>query len=134
MRGKKSVMLVDDDVDFVAMNRAFLEKNRYKVIVAYSGKQCLEALRHRRPDAIILDLMMNTISEGFEVSRELRNSERTKHIPLIMLTSANSALPIRVQPDETWLPVDVFLEKPVDPDLLLEVLWNTTGGKTDTQK
>ena len=121
-------MLVDDDVDFVTVNKTLLEKYSYEVIVAYNGRDCLEGVRRKRPDIIILDMMMDTIGEGFEVSRELRNSERTKHIPLVMLTSVNTALPIRFKPDRTWLPVDMLLEKPVEPELLLEVVQNMTPG------
>ena len=54
------------------------------------------------------------------MSRELRNSEYTKGIPLVMITSVNDAIPFRIEPDRTWLPVDALIEKPVDPLLLLE--------------
>ncbi len=59
---------------------------------------------------------------GFDLSRDLRNSERTKAIPLVMITSVNDSNPFRLEPDRTWLPVDALLEKPVDPNLLLAVV------------
>ena len=122
MKQKKRIMLVDDDPDFVALNRALLEKASYEVLVAASGDDCLEKVRGRKPDLIILDMMMSSMNDGFEVSRVLRNTERTKGIPLVMLTSANRRLPVRLEPDETWLPVDLLMEKPVEPDLLLQVV------------
>ncbi len=118
----KTVLLVDDDADFVEMNRVLLEEKGYAVRVAYSGKQCMEAVAAARPDLIILDMVMETQGDGFNVSRELRNSEYTKAIPLVMITSVNESIPFRVEPDKTWLPVDALLEKPVEPQLLLTVV------------
>lgn len=122
MNRKKRVMLVDDDRDFLILNRTLLEQADYEVVVALSGEDCLAAVHRRKPDLIILDMMMGTLSDGFDVSRVLRNAERTKRIPLIMLTSANRTLPVHLKPDATWLPVDLLIEKPVEPELLLEVV------------
>ena len=122
MSSARTVLLVDDDADFVEMNRALLEENGYAVRVAYSGRQCLEEVAAHRPDLIILDMVMENASDGFNVSRELRNSEYTKTIPLVMITSVNDTVPFRIEPDRTWLPVDALLEKPVDPQLLISVV------------
>ncbi len=118
----KTVLLVDDDLDFVEMNRTLLADNGYSVRVAFNGKQCLEEVQRRRPDLIILDMVMESPTDGFDVSRELRNSETTRTIPLVMITSVNDTNPFRLEPDHTWLPVDALLEKPVDPQLLLAVV------------
>jgi CheY-like chemotaxis protein len=104
------------------MNRVLLEENGYEVRVAHSGRQCREEVAAHRPDLIILDMVMESPSDGFDVSRELRNSEYTKSIPLVMITSVNDSIPFRIEPDRTWLPVDALLEKPVDPQLLLAVV------------
>jgi CheY-like chemotaxis protein len=122
MESAKTVLLVDDDADFVEMNRVLLEERGYEVRVAFNGKQCLEEVAARRPDLIILDMVMDSPSDGFNISRELRNSEYTKTIPLLMITSVNDSVPFRIEPDSTWLPVDALLEKPVDPELLLAVV------------
>ncbi len=129
MSAKKTVLLVDDDADFVEMNRVLLEENGYAVRVAYSGRQCLEEVAAHRPDLVILDMVMEKPSDGFDVSRELRNSEYTKTIPLVMITSVNDTMPFRVEPDSTWLPVDTLIEKPVDPSLLLSIVNRILGGK-----
>jgi len=122
MSGKKIVLLVDDDEDFVEQNRLLLEDSGYRVRTAHSGRQCLEEVCARKPDLIILDMMMESENEGFDLSRELRNSEYTKGIPLVMITSINDLRPFRIEPDHTWLPVDALIEKPVDPPLLLDVV------------
>jgi CheY-like chemotaxis protein len=122
MSGKKSVLLVDDDADFVEQNRLLLEDSGYLVRIAHSGRQALELVADGRPDLIILDMMMESENAGFDLSRELRNSEYTKGIPLVMITSVNDIRPFRIEPDHTWLPVDALIEKPVDPPLLLDVV------------
>jgi CheY-like chemotaxis protein len=133
MGASRTVLLVDDDADFVEMNRILLEQNGYQVRVAYSGRQCLAEVAARRPDVIILDMVMESRDDGFEVSRELRNSEHTKGIPLIMITSVNDRIPFHLEPDRTWLPVDALLEKPVEPQLLLTIVGRAlraqAGGK-----
>ena len=127
MSSAKTVLLVDDDADFVEMNRVLLERNGYNVRVAYSGRQCMEEVAGHRPDLVILDMVMENQSDGFNVSRELRNSEYTKTIPLVMITSVNDAIPFHIEPDRTWLPVDALLEKPVDAQLLLAVVNKALG-------
>ena len=128
MSSAHTILLVDDDADFVEMHRLLLEQNGYAVKAAYSGRQCLEAVAAGRPDIIILDMAMESPSDGFDVSRSLRNSEHTKGIPLVMITSVNDSIPFRLEPDRTWLPVDALLEKPVDPQLLLEVVSRALAG------
>jgi CheY-like chemotaxis protein len=128
MGASRTVLLVDDDADFVEMNRILLERNGYAVHVAYSGRQCLAEVTARRPDLIILDMVMESRDDGFDVSRELRNSEHTKSIPLIMITSVNDRIPFHLEPDRTWLPVDALLEKPVEPQLLLTIVGKALRG------
>jgi len=128
MNAKLTVLLVDDDADFVEQNRLLLEGGGYLVRTAHSGQQCLEEVGAHRPDLIILDMMMESENEGFDLSRELRNSEYTKGIPLVMITSVNDIRPFRIEPDRTWLPVDALIEKPVDPRLLLDVVNRILAG------
>ncbi len=130
MGASRTVLLVDDDADFVEMNRILLEQNGYRVNVAYSGRQCLSSVAAQRPDVIILDMVMETRDDGFDVSRELRNSEHTKGIPLIMITSVNDRIPFHLEPDRTWLPVDALLEKPVEPQLLLSIVGKALAART----
>ena len=119
MNTKKKILLVDDDADFVNLHKAALERNGYEVAVAYNGNECLEKVLIEEPDLIVLDVMMATKSDGFNVSRELRNSEQTKHIPQLMVTSINETTTFRFERDETWLPVDALIDKPLEPQQLL---------------
>ncbi|MDD5307965.1 MAG: response regulator [Deltaproteobacteria bacterium] len=116
----KKVLLVDDDADLLSVNRAALEGKGYKVETAMNGKDGIKKAQDVRPDVIVLDVMMSTSSEGFDAARALRKSEETKRIPIIMLTSVNQTVPFKFEPDETYLPVSVFMEKPVKPDTLMK--------------
>ena len=130
----KKVMLVDDDPLFLDENRAMFEVHGYKVSVAYNGVECLTMARSEQPDAIVLDAAMPFLSDGFRVSRELRESELTKHIPQLMVTCINERLGENFGRDDMWLPVDRFIEKPIGPRQLLdevEKLLNESGEDTD---
>jgi len=120
---KLTIMLVDDDVDFVETHKLLLEKHDYEVEVAYDGTECLQKLSDGlKPALIILDVIMSTPNEGFEVARKLKGDDATKEIPIIMLTSVGEGFTFKYRPDEKWVPVDVFLEKPTPPDeLLMEI-------------
>jgi len=122
MPKKKKVLLVDDEVDFVEINKAALENKGYEVIPAYNGEEGIQKALQERPDIIILDVMMETKTEGFEVARKLRKYEEMKNVPIIMLTAIRERMDIKfkIQPDEEWLPVTEFVEKPVPPDKLIE--------------
>jgi len=119
---KKKVLLVDDEADFVEINKAALENKGYQVVVAYDGKEALSKALEEKPDVIILDVMMTTKTEGFDVSRELRRHKEMRDVPIIMLTAIRERMDIKwkIQPDEEWLPVTEFLEKPVAPEKLTE--------------
>jgi CheY-like chemotaxis protein len=120
--GSCKILLVDDDSDFIEQHRVLLEQNGYAVRQAANGRECLEMVGAERPDLIILDMMMEKRTEGFDLSRDLRNCEHTKAIPLLMITSVHETIPFRIEPDRTWLPVDALIEKPVDPALLLSLV------------
>lgn len=120
MSKRKKVLIIDDDYDFVEINKTVLENNGYIVYTAFNGKEGLQLAHDKNPDAITMDVIMNTKSDGFDTARELRKSEQTKNIPILMITSVNETVPFKFLPDETWLPVDMFLEKPVSPEVLME--------------
>ncbi len=116
------VLLVDDDREFVEANTLVLENNGYEVIAAYDGEDGKDKALEAKPDVIVLDVMMETNEAGFKVARWLRGREDTKDIPIIMLTGINLQFPLNFDKDEIWLPVDEFLEKPVELETLLEAI------------
>jgi len=123
---KFTILLVDDDVNFVDTHKLLLKKHNYRVEVAYNGSECLKKLSDGlEPDLIILDVIMDTPSEGLEVARKLKATEALKDIPIIMLTSVGEDFIFKYQKDETHLPVELFLEKPVSPAQLLDEIRRT---------
>ena len=127
MSAKPKVLLVDDDEDFVEANRVVLEADGYEVIAASNGEEGLEKARTTEPDVVVLDIMMRTIGDGMYVAHDLRRDEATKNIPIIVVTGINAVPPYNLWPDEAWLPVDVFMEKPVLPGVLLEEVRKILG-------
>ena len=123
------ILVVDDDENIVEAIKAILESRSYRVVTAYNKEQALERVRDSEPDIIILDVMMSHITDGFEVARKLRADNRTNHIPIILLTAIHHELDKKLLPefiryspetDGEYLPVDDFVDKPIQPDDLIE--------------
>lgn len=87
METKKRILIVDDDIDVITMVKAILEKEGYEVISALNKKEGLEKLRKEKPDLAILDVMMTTYFEGFEMAQEMLNNPEFKDIPFLIQTS-----------------------------------------------
>jgi DNA-binding response OmpR family regulator len=80
------ILIVDDDRQIVRLLRAYLEKDGFRVLVAYDGAMALQALRSERPDLMLLDLMLPD-RDGWEVTRLVRGDPSLASIPIIMLTA-----------------------------------------------
>ena len=116
---ERTILLVDDDDVFVEAVTAVLE-TRYRVRRAANGTEGLRMIAEERPDLVILDVMMDHLSEGFDVARTLRNDPATADLPIIMLTGVDQVYNVRMEVDESWVPCDRYLEKPVAPGELLQ--------------
>lgn len=93
----KKILLIDDDIDIVELNRALLTMAGYEVVAAFSGAEGLEKVIAERPDLVILDVMMSTVGEGFEVARQIRKHEAIRHTPILMLTGVNREHPFNLR-------------------------------------
>ncbi|MCG6964554.1 MAG: response regulator [Acidobacteria bacterium] len=118
MDERKTVLLIDDDEVFVDAVSAVLE-TRYRISTAGNGTEGLARVHEAAPDLIVLDVMMDHLSEGFDVARTLRTDPATAAIPIIMLTGVDQVYNVRMEVDESWVPCDRYLEKPVSPEELL---------------
>ena len=118
----RKILIVDDDVDFVESNRDLLEAYGYEVLAAHDGSTGLDIAKSVRPDVMILDVMMATDTEGFEVARSIPETPELRNMRVLLVTGITKAMHLSYgfRPDETWLPVDRVLEKPVDPKRLLD--------------
>ena len=120
----KKIMIIDDDIDLVEAMRITLETDNYEVIDAQEGQKGLEILKKEKPDLLILDVMMGTLDEGFHIAYQIRNDDEIKDIPILMVTAvgAQTGFEFDMQRDEDFLPVNEFIEKPVNPQLLLDTV------------
>lgn len=126
---KKKILLVDDDADFVESNKDLLEAQGYEVVSAADGESGLQLALKERPDLMLLDVMMAHDTEGFEISRKIPENPELKDMKVILVTGVRKEkdLTYSFEPDETWLPVDKILEKPVPPEKLLEEIKRELG-------
>lgn len=116
------ILIVDDDPDLTKALKATLENKDYIVITASDGSEGMDKIKTDKPDLLVLDVMMSTSQEGFEMARELKKDARSKKMPILMLSAVKGKTGIDFksaagEPD--WLPVDGFLDKPVEPQTLL---------------
>lgn len=123
---RKTVLLVDDDPVFVEAVSAVLE-TRYIVRTARNGAAALDAVASGHPDLIVLDVMMDHPSEGFDVARRLRADASTREIPVIMFTGVDQIYNYRMEAEETWVPCVRYLEKPLPPEQLLAHIGELIG-------
>jgi two-component system, OmpR family, alkaline phosphatase synthesis response regulator PhoP len=129
------ILIIDDDKDLVSAMRVVLESKSYHVRTAHNGSEGYARIEEAPPDLIILDVMMATDTEGFDLAFKLRNQTAYKDIPIVMATSFPQKMseegPEKFQHilGENW-PVTQFLEKPVDPEELLSTVETILRGET----
>ncbi|MHC4385523.1 MAG: response regulator [Planctomycetota bacterium] len=118
---KATILVVDDDEDICLAVKSLLESRDYIVETASTKEEGLEKLTSVKPDLAILDVMMATWQDGFELSRQLKKDPILKSIPILMLTGVENKTGFEFKSsagDEEWLPVEGFLDKPVEPEVL----------------
>ena len=133
MTTKREILLVDDDRDIRDSLRIILEKNGFDVRAAANGREALVELKTKKPDLMILDVMMSTDTEGFDLAYELKNKPEFENLPIIILTSFLEKVredgPDKFQNilGEQW-PAKWLFEKPVNPQKLLAKIEGILGG------
>ena len=115
------ILVIDDDRDFQETTRIVLEKNDFAVVSAYSPQEGLQKVKSENPDLLILDVLMPSNFEGFELARKVREELKLLKLPIVLLTAVHGEkkVPYRFAPHEQWLPVDYFFDKPVAPEVLV---------------
>jgi two-component system, OmpR family, alkaline phosphatase synthesis response regulator PhoP len=127
MGNPADILIIEDDKDIVDTMRIILESKAYQVRAAYNGKEGYAEIERKVPDVIILDVMMSTDTEGFDLAYKLQRNPEYKKIPILMLTSFPQVMteegPEKFQHilGEDW-PVTMFFEKPIDPEKLLSAV------------
>jgi two-component system alkaline phosphatase synthesis response regulator PhoP len=119
--GPRTILIIDDDPDFVAAVGHLFEARGDTVRTAPDGRQGYHLACAIAPDLILLDVMMTERTEGFFTLERIRDTPSLEHTPVIVVSSIYAEYPsFRVNPAAGWLPADLFLPKPVDPARLVE--------------
>lgn len=120
----QKILVIDDDSDFVEAISTLLEAKGYAVLSASNGKDGFAKAKKESPDLVLLDVMMSSKSEGFDLARSFKDDKSTKDMHIVLITGIkrDMSLPFGFEPDEQWLPVKAVLEKPVKPDVLLKTV------------
>lgn len=113
------ILVIDDDPIFVKATTTVLESHGYQVESAQGGDEGLARMRERRPDLVLLDVMMDWVLDGVSVSREMMEQKELRRIPILMITSIRSTEYRGVFPQDEYLHIDGWLDKPCSPDVLV---------------
>ncbi len=125
---KKKILLIDDDADFLVATKLILEKSGYEILMAESGKDGIEIIKSGAPDLAIVDMMMETWGEGFNVISEVRSMEKGKDLPLIILSGVDLQGPYQsFEPSSEFPRIDMILHKPIKADDLIKHVKDLLG-------
>jgi CheY-like chemotaxis protein len=119
MMPERMVLVVDDDPAYVKATTAILESRGYQVDSARGGKEALNKVEQRLPDLILLDVMMDVPLDGVYVTEELLKRRELRHVPVIMISSIASTEYAQFFPQDRYLHMSSWLEKPCPPERLI---------------
>jgi CheY-like chemotaxis protein len=119
------ILVVDDDPIFVKATTAILESHGYGVSSAANRDEGLAKIKEEKPDLVLLDVMMDWVLDGVSVSREMMAERELRRIPIIMVTSILNSEHRRVFPQDGYLHIDSWLNKPCPPDKLVAEIEKT---------
>jgi CheY-like chemotaxis protein len=117
----KKILIVEDDEDMRTILKTMLS-GKYEVNEAASAREGKEKLADFSPDLLILDVMMEELDSGFQLARSVRQEQGLENIKILMTTSIDNEMKINFKKsagDESWLPVDDYIVKPLKKDEVL---------------
>jgi DNA-binding response OmpR family regulator len=127
-----NIKIVDDDVEFAENMSILLKEKGHTVILHDDTEGMVEELKRNRPDLLILDVMFpENPAGGFDLARSIRQTEEIKDLPIILLTAVNQEFPMDFSSDDIdpeWMPVQDFIEKPVDMEVLFQKIDKLLSG------
>jgi DNA-binding response OmpR family regulator len=125
-----TILVVDDEQDFVELMSFNLRKHGYEVLVATNGLDAVLLARRKRPDVIVLDVMLGAL-DGFTVCGILRRESSTRTIPVIMVTAARGEI-ARLNGFDAG--ADAFLSKPFSPHELVARVEDALHGRRESSQ
>jgi DNA-binding response OmpR family regulator len=130
--GKKKILIIDSDVDFVDQSKMALEEKGFEVISASDSREGIEKVSYEMPDIVLLELILEKHDAGFNLVKAIKADPRFKGIPVLMVTSAagETGCDFCQDLDGYWMKTDDFVNKPVTPEELIKrinILLEKTG-------
>ena len=115
MSEKKSILIIDDDKDYAEALKIVLVNNGYGVDCALNIKDGRKAMEKNMPNLIILDVMMDKHTDGFEFCYNLKHDEKCRKIPVLMVTAVTEKTGFKFSPetDGEYLQADDYVAKPI---------------------
>jgi DNA-binding response OmpR family regulator len=123
------ILIIDDDKDLLFAMGLILKNHSYEVETAMTPEEGIKKVLATKPDLVILDVIMPSDYEGFEVARAIREKHDLIDLPVVMLSQVHDVkkVPYRFAPDKDYLPVDVFLDKPADLEEVVDTIKKVLG-------
>jgi CheY-like chemotaxis protein len=117
-----NILVVDDDPNFVVVMKPVLESKGYKVDAAYNRQEAMEKLGSFKPDLILLDIMMEKLTDGFDICYKLKHDPEMKNIPVLAVSAITEKTGFKFSPatDGEYFEADDYVTKPIKPSDLLE--------------
>jgi len=115
-----TILVVDDDPDFVEVIRTVLQKEGHEITTASNGDQALKVMKDSPPDLLLLDVMMSYVLDGLNVVREMRADPKLKDIPIIIISSLTGVQTEEMYPSDRDMEIEGWISKPVQPKELID--------------
>ncbi|MHB1296352.1 MAG: response regulator [Anaerolineae bacterium] len=119
MTEHKSILVIDDDPDFLAYVQIVLGSNGYEVRTASTAAEGMDMMRRDPPRVVIVDVMMSYVLDGWSVTRDMSYDPNLCEIPVLMVSAIVSQTDDPLFPLNGAARMDAFLSKPVDPTALV---------------
>jgi DNA-binding response OmpR family regulator len=122
MTQNKKILIVDDDPDFASAIQTILTSANYHVDVAGNVEDGMKAIEQKRPDLILLDVMMENYDDGFKMCSDIKHDSRYRQIPVIVITAVTEVTGLKFSPetDGEYLEAEDYVQKPISPEVLLD--------------
>jgi DNA-binding response OmpR family regulator len=123
---KRTILLIDDDKDFVMSTKVFLEGRGYLVETAFNGTEGWEKIQKGNIDLIVLDVMMDTDAEGFNLAFKMKDTQSTQKIPIVIVSGFPQHMEEKMDQFEFVLgrqwPAAAQMEKPIQLKELVKIV------------
>jgi len=126
---QRKVLIIDDDQDICETMKFTIEKEGIKVLMAFDSASGFKLAKEEKPDLILLDVIMKTQDEGFHAAYKFRSDPELMNVPIVMITSVSEVTGFKFdrEKDKDFLPVSDFIEKPVSPQKLVDIVRKYLG-------